>query len=168
MTVLLFTAPGAARAASCAHADATNAEATLNQLEQAVVCLINQKRHSLDRPRVDRNGKLNHAAARHTRTMLDEDCFRHRCPGEPELGRRIRATGYLDGATKWRYAESFGCKLTPRGMVNAWLERRFHRRNLLKTRYRDIGVGAGRGAPSACSTNPALTTFTAVFAWRKP
>ena len=164
----LLGATASARAAGCAHAHDTWADATLDQLEGSVVCLVNKKRHSLARKRLDRNGHLDRAAASHTRTMVEEDCFDHQCPGEPSLARRVRMSGYLRGADRWHFGESFGCALTPKGMVNAWLQVRFHRRNLLKREYRDIGVGAGRGAPTECSADPAVTTYTVVVAWRKP
>jgi uncharacterized protein YkwD len=168
-TILLAGAkPASAGAATCAHSDDTRATASLAQLEKSVLCLVNQKRSSLDRHRLDRNGDLNQAAQRHTHTMLKKDCFKHQCPGEPGLGKRVHKSGYLDGANRWRYAENTGCALRPRDMLHAWLQTRFTRKNLLNGDFRDVGIGAGKGAPSRCSHDPAMTTYTAVFAWREP
>ncbi len=158
-----------AAAATCRHADDTHATASLKDLKRAIFCLVNDKRHDRGKHQLDRNGKLDQAAGRHTRQMLKKDCFQDKCPGEPGLGGRIRETGYLQGATRWHYSESFGCESTPKQMVHAWMGTPFHRRNILKSKYRDIGVGAGKGVPhGSCNNNNALTTFTAVFAWRKP
>jgi uncharacterized protein YkwD len=154
----------------CAHAGDTHADATLKQLRDATVCVINRERGQRDRPRLDASGKLRKAAVRHTRVMLRTDCLDHRCPGEPGLRKRIKKTGYLEGATRWHFAESTGCKNTPRGMVKAWMAKRFHRRNLLKGRYREIGVGPAGGSPEVggCKGSPDLTTYTALFAFRRP
>jgi uncharacterized protein YkwD len=164
------TGPATASASSCRHADATHLTATTAQLERATICLINQVRHAHGKPRLDPNAKLADAAARHTKTMLAEDCLAHRCPGEPSLGRRIRRSGYLKGADSWRYAENLGCAGTPRQMVTAWRQSHFNRKNLLNGKYRDVGVGAGRGVPlrTACPKDPSRSTFTALFASRQP
>jgi uncharacterized protein YkwD len=158
-----------AMAASCAHADDTHATASLGQLEKSVVCLINHKRDDRGKHHLDRNGKLNEASARHTKTMLKKDCFKDRCPGEPGLGGRIRDSGYLRGAHRWHYAENTGCGLTPQDMYHAWFASPFNRKNILKAKYRDVGAGAGKGVPQGhCGNDAALTTYTVVFAWREP
>jgi uncharacterized protein YkwD len=158
-----------ASGAPCAHADDTHAEASIAQLRNATLCLVNRRRAQRDKGRLDRNAKLGDAAERHTRVMLRTDCLRHRCPGEPSLGQRIRRTGYLNRASRWRFAESTGCKRTPRRMVNAWMSVRFHRRNLLEPAYRDIGAGLKARSPhvGGCKGNPDLTTYTVVVAFRR-
>jgi uncharacterized protein YkwD len=169
LLALALTHPATASAASCAHADDTHATASLKELKRAVVCLINDKRHDHGKHQLDRNGKLDEAAGRHTRMMLRKDCFQNKCPGEPGLGGRIRDTGYLKGATRWHYAENLGCDDTPKQMVHTWMGSPFHRKNILKSKYRDIGAGAAKGVPQgSCGNNNALTTYTVVFAWRKP
>ena len=34
------------------------------------------------------NSRLDTAGRRHTKVMLKKDCFEHRCPAEPPLGKR--------------------------------------------------------------------------------
>jgi uncharacterized protein YkwD len=158
-----------ASAAPCAHAGDTHPEASIRQLRDATLCLINRRRAERDKRRLDQSAKLGDAAERHTRVMLRTDCLDHRCPGEPSLGQRIRKTGYLNRAKRWRFAESTGCKGTPRRMVEAWMDVRFHRRNLLDGAYRDLGAGLKEGSPEVggCKGNPDLTTFTVVVAFRR-
>ena len=122
LALLLGSAPQSASAADCENANATINEATEKQLRKALFCLINEKRHQRDRKRLDQNDKLQEAARRHTQTMLEDDCWKHKCEGEPPLGKRIRKTGYLDGAREWHFAENFGCAFTPEGMLDAWLD----------------------------------------------
>jgi uncharacterized protein YkwD len=167
----LVVSPGVERAsaAPCAHAGDTHAQASIGQLRDATVCLINRRRAQRDKRRLDQSARLGDAAERHTRVMLRTDCLDHRCPGEPSLGQRIRKTGYLNGADRWRFAESTGCKGTPRRMVEAWMDVRFHRRNLLDAAYRDLGAGLRERSPDVggCKGNPDLTTFTVVVAFRR-
>jgi uncharacterized protein YkwD len=174
LLALALMAGGAVQAATasaaCAHSTDTHATAKVSQLENALACLINAKRHDRGKARLDRNGKLDEASGRHSRTMVRKDCFSHKCPGEKDLDGRIRDSGYLNGATSWHYAESFGCALTPKAMLGFWMHDDFSRENLMKGAYNDLGVGAARGSPggSNCHGEKDLTTFTAVTAWRKP
>ena len=167
IVAFLGVGPGAspAMAAKCAHADATINEATAAQLRKAVVCLINDKRHDRNKPKLDQNAKLQTAADRHNRTMLRENCWKHKCKGEPRLEKRIRRTGYFDGATRWSFAQNFGCALTPQGMLNVWMDSAFTRNNILG-RYKDIGAAAAKETvpSSPCVANRA--TYTVVFASR--
>ena len=155
--------------AACPNAEAAIGEATAKELRKALVCVINNKRDQQERKKVDRSGKLQKAAKRHNETMLAEDCWKHKCPDEKGLGKRIRRTGYLDGARKWRFAENFGCALTPKGMMKRWLEEDFQRRNLLNPEFEDIGAAAAKelvsNPPSNCDGD--RVTYTVVLAMRK-
>ena len=167
--VALFTGSAVSRAApGCAHADDTRAQASLSELAKATVCLINRERADRDKHRLDDNAKLRTAAKGHTETMLKKDCFKHRCPDEPSLDRRLRKSGYLRHAVSWRYAEDIGCALRPRRMVELFMRDKFNRRNLINAKYRDVGVGTGRGVPSKCNDNESMSTFTVVSASRDP
>jgi uncharacterized protein YkwD len=164
MSAGLGAAP--ASAAPCANADATIDEASAGELKQALVCLINDKRHDRGKRKLDNNSKLQKAARRHNDTMLRKNCWSHHCKGEPGLEKRIRKTGYLDGATRWAYAENFGCALTPQGMLNAWMNSSFHRKNLLDRRYKDIGGAASKDLVPSSPCKGDRVTYTVVFAGR--
>lgn len=166
---LLALGPGAAPAsAACPHAGAKAHEVPLPKLRKAVVCLVNRERSKRDRSRLDRNGKLEGAAQDHTDVMLAKDCFRHKCPGEPGLGHRIKRSGYTKGQRSWRFAENLGFEKTPRQMVKLWLESSFNRRNMLDAGFRDLGVGVGWGAPKRSVEDADFATYTVVFALRRP
>ncbi|HYX77865.1 MAG TPA: hypothetical protein VE727_00765, partial [Solirubrobacterales bacterium] len=90
--------PGIAPAVgACRHAGAHPHEVGLPKLRQAVTCLVNHRRARRDRRPLDRNRRLGLAAQRHNDTMLAQDCFRHRCPGEPGLNQRVKKSGYTKG-----------------------------------------------------------------------
>jgi uncharacterized protein YkwD len=160
---------GPAQAAQCANANAAIDQASAKELQKALACVIDRERADRDRHKLDSNGKLEKAARRHNRTMLDQNCWAHKCNGEDGLEKRIRKTGYLKGAHKWKFAENFGCAATPKGMVGQWLESDFQRRNLLSPDYEDVGIAASKDQvsdpPSNCAAD--RVTYTAVFASRK-
>jgi uncharacterized protein YkwD len=99
--------------------------------------------------------------------MVKTDCLSHVCPHEADLEHRIRESGYLEGAKKWRYAEDTGCGLTAEAMVKNWLASTYHRLNILGKKYRDLGIGVSDGnVKRRCK--PGYGTFTLLFAFRKP
>ena len=171
LAVLAGWGPGVAGAgaAACAHADSGIDDATADQLANAVRCLINDDRKARDRHRLDNDGKLRRAASRHSKAMFAQNCWTHQCPGEPRLERRIRDTGYLNGAKRWSFAENFGCADTPEAMLSTWLQNNFARGNIRDRAFRDVGAVAVRDQvpASGCDADTAVT-FTVVFARRSP
>jgi uncharacterized protein YkwD len=153
--------------ASCPHAGAHPHQVSLTKLRNAMTCLVNHERASRGLHRLDSNGRLERAAQQHTDVMLAKDCFSHRCPGESGLGRRVRRTGYTRGYGRFRFAENLGYDNTPREMIKRWLRSGFNRNNLLKRRFRDVGVGVGWGTPKASLPDSKFETYTVVFGWRK-
>jgi uncharacterized protein YkwD len=168
--VALAIGPGLASAsAACPHADAHAHEISLPKLRKTITCLVNHERTKRDRGSLRTNKKLTTAAQDHNDVMLAKECFRHRCPGEPGLGHRIRRSGYLKGQRAWRFAEDLGYDKTPGRMVKRWLHSRFNRRNMLDAGFHDIGVGVGWGAPNRrIADDSDLATYTVVFALRRP
>jgi len=164
--------PGAAPAlagTTCANADAGIGDAKAKQLARAVKCLINEDRFERNKRRVRANGMLRTAAAKHNRAMLQGNCWSHKCPGEPALGKRIRQTGYLDGAREWRFGELFGCHTTPQEMVDRWLSKQFGRKQIRRPSYRDIGVAAKKQQVEASNCDDGdEVTYTIVLAYRVP
>jgi uncharacterized protein YkwD len=159
------SAPAAAQQVSCELGDRPAAELTVSDLRKSVVCLINRARSHRDVAALSRSKRLREAAQKHTRVIVETNCFAHQCPGEPGLESRIREAGYMIGARHWGFAESTGCAESALAMVENWLDIRFHRQNLLGSRFRDIGIGAARGGPpDRCRDG--FASFTAVFGWR--
>src|SRR5690242_21214375 len=93
ISMALGASSGTTSAFACAHATDRPHQTSLAKLGKAMQCLVNNKRgkHRL-RP-LRTNDRLATAARRHTKVMLKEDCFEHRCPGEPPLGKRVKQTG---------------------------------------------------------------------------
>jgi uncharacterized protein YkwD len=170
--LVLAVRPGDAPAAAaaqqrghCALGDRPASELTVRELRKSVICLINRQRERRDTRGLSRSHKLQKAAQKHTKVIVETDCFAHQCPGEPELEERLRRVGYFDGASRWGFAESTGCAESASAMVGNWLDIRFHRMNLLGREFQDVGIGAAQGGPeNRCKKG--FATFTAVFGWR--
>jgi uncharacterized protein YkwD len=164
----LAAAPSVAPAAACANARAHPGDVSLTQMRKAITCLVNQERKQRDRRPLKRNRRLKAAAKQHNELMLATDCFRHRCEGERGLSGRVRASGYTKGRKAWRVAEVLGYENTPRQMIGRWMNSGINRHRILKSEFRDVGVGVGWGAPVAGQDDSRFATYTVVFGWRRP
>ncbi len=160
---------GAAGARPCANATATLSDGK-KKVRHGVECLIAKARAQARRHSLQDSAQVRLVSQRHARTMVETDCFRHVCPGEGSIERRLKRVGYLDGAVTYGFGEVTGCAKTPKAMVRAWLASRYHRKNLLGPKFRDIGTGIAKGAPGvqpACQ-GKGFMTFSVLFTWRTP
>lgn len=148
--LLLATAP-LAQAAPCKRANAVAGTVKPAAHAKAIRCLINKERRSRSLKPLRKNKALNKAARRHSRVQDRKNCFSHRCPGEPGLGKRVRRAGYPGCRCSWRVGEVIGWRTgagaTPRAIVRAWMGSDGHRANLLEPSFRHIGAGIVYGAP---------------------
>jgi uncharacterized protein YkwD len=161
--------PGIApAAAACRHVHAHAHQVPLSDIRKAITCLVNRERSKRDRPLLKPNRRLRLAAKRHNDTMLAQDCFSHRCKGEPGISRRVRRAGYTRGERAYGFAEDLGYEGTPRQMLGRWLHSPVNRHRMLDADFRDVGVGVGWGAPVAGRDDSKFATYTIVFGWRRP
>jgi uncharacterized protein YkwD len=138
----LIAAP-AAQASSCGTAaTARPASVSTSSAIHATLCLLNQQRarHHL-RP-LHENTKLDRASRGHSYSMVNNHYFDH-----GDFVGRIRRAGYhgytLGENIAWgslRYS-------TPASIVNMWMHSPGHRANILRAKFRDIGIGIASGAP---------------------
>jgi uncharacterized protein YkwD len=113
----------------------------------AVICLVNERRGNAGLGPLTENGSLNNSAQGHAVWMAKRNRYEH-----GNSLRRIRATGYLAGASTWTVGEAlgwgFGRTGSPKHIVSEWMHSPDHRRDLLGG-FHDIGVGVTKGAPFA-------------------
>ncbi len=147
--------------ANCRNATKQPRAVTRKQARKAVVCLINERRAARGRPRVEDHPALREAAVRHSRRMLRERCFAHRCAGEPDLAGRLLATPYLPCGCEWKIAENIawgeGRAGTARAIVRSWMRSAPHRKVMLTSRFQRLGVGVLKGRPSSPGDRGAAT-----------
>ena len=149
----------------CARATKPVREIADPQLRKAMICLMNKERSRHARPRLKPSRALEEAAQTHTDKMVETECLRHVCGNEPDLEKRLRRAGYLEGARRWQFAENTGCGLTAEAMVANWMASTYHRLNILDMKFLDLGVGVSDGQVKR-RCKPGYGTFTAIFAYR--
>jgi uncharacterized protein YkwD len=157
---ILGIAPASA-AADCADQDRQAEELSEFQIETSITCLINERRTESGRPGVRENSRLRHAAANHSQSMVSGGFFSHDSPNGSSFVDRIEASGYMRGARSWLVGENLvwgnGELSTPANLVKAWMESPAHRANLLRGRFKEVGVGVKRGTPSNSSEQNGVT-----------
>lgn len=172
--VLVASDPGRASAESaqraCPNADEPPTEASKGEMRRAVACLIKRERARKDRRKVDPNRALKRVAQKHTKKMVESNCFDHRCKGEGSLESRIERSGYVGPGDRYGYGEITGCARDPRTMVEEWMATRVARKTILERRFRHVGIGVVKGAPEVaegCDVRGLYATYTVLFAWRR-
>jgi uncharacterized protein YkwD len=145
LSVALSVLAPVAVATACVSEAKSPAKLGEERARQAVLCLINQRRAHAGLGALQENAYLNSAAQGHTVAMAKRNRYSH---GNP--ARRIRRSGYLNGATVWSVGEDLawgpGRRGSPKRVVASWMKSPEHRRVLLGG-FRDIGLGMTKGAP---------------------
>ena len=166
---MVFPVPASSH--SCPGAEAEAQALSAAQLESSLTCLINKRRAKAGLRPVRSSARLREAALSHSRDMVRRGYFKHTSPSGQTFVDRIIATGYTRRARRWLLGENLiwgrDRRSTPRAMVNEWLDSRPHRANLLRARFREIGVAAVRGTP-VDSSDPNGVTVSSEYGFRKP
>lgn len=154
--VLGGVAPAAASA--CANATLVPNGTNLAQIRAAVVCLINAERARAGLPPLAVNTALGNAAQGHAEEMAARHFFAH-----GNVLARIRASGYLAGASRYGYGENIayncGAAATAAGIVDQWMPRGNHRANILSRSFQDIGIGVVLWSPNGCAGASYVANF---------
>ena len=136
-----------AAASACVGESKIPAKLSRQLARQAILCLINQRRNHAGLGSLSENPNLNNAATGHTRAMVKHNSYAHGNPLQ-----RIRASGYLSGASTWNVGENLGWGPkgwgSPGRVVASWMRSPEHR-TVLMGGFRDIGIGMSKGAPFA-------------------
>jgi len=156
--VVALIAP--ATASACADEGADPSSASLKKIERATHCLINKQRGRRGVNKLERSAKLDQAAVGHSRDMAAKNFFSHDGVGG-SLVDRIDHTGYL-ASSGWTVGENIawgsGERATPGAIVKAWMNSPGHRDNILRSSFKDIGIGVARGAPTGGVDDAAVYT----------
>lgn len=140
---------GVAGGVACASTSATPASANLGGISASILCLLNAERARAGLPRLRSNGRLGRAARSMANLMVSKRFFAHDTPDGRSVLDRIKPTGYIRGS--WSLGENLawgsGALATPRAIVNGWMHSPGHRANIMRGKFRDIGIGIKLGAP---------------------
>jgi len=118
----------------CRYAHSPVGAASRPQLQEAVVCLINQQRTHRHLPRLHENQRLNRSAQGWTDVMVRQDDFSHGA----DFSARISAVGFDWSMAGENIASGF---MTPAAVVRGWMGSADHCRNILTPSFADVGTG---------------------------
>jgi uncharacterized protein YkwD len=159
----LAAAPAVAATFSCPASDADATTMTLAAVVSSTRCLLNEVRAEQGLKALGSDQRLTGTARGHSRRMVAEQFFAHDTLSGRRFDERIAATGWMDGRPRWIVGENLawgtGARSTPHATVDAWLASAPHRRNILTSRFRVVGIGVSRGTPYA-DAGPGITYTT--------
>jgi len=156
----------ASRAQTCPGAYSIPRVATMPPARTATICLMNYERALRRQVPLRPSGGLTIAGNRHAGDMVSRRYFSHVAPGNVSFTTRILRTRYVAPRGAWSLGENIawggGELATPAATVAAWMRSPGHRANVLKSTYREVGVGMTIGTP----TGAVGATYTAEFGRR--
>jgi len=116
------------------------------RMEAAVLRLTNEERSRQGLPELKASHALNYLARIHTEHMCAERDLQHESQAFPAgwrtLRERMDIVGISSAAENVAYRSVFGTgERWSRAVVESWLKSRLHRRNILTSKFRYIGIG---------------------------
>jgi uncharacterized protein YkwD len=170
-------APAAAGAAesSCPSANTNVAQIPLGDFDNSVLCVLNERRAEYGLAPLTSNSLLRDAAWIYATSMLSGQFYGHqgcldgrnRC--STPIG-RLRLLGYIRPGWAWVVGENlrgaYPETSTPSAVVQAWMESPVHRVEVLKARFREVGVASVRGLTNGFPYTEGVTV-AAEFGFRK-
>lgn len=136
---------------ACPQVDLPPTAGNLARIEATTLCLLNGVRADGGLQPLRLNSTLAGAALSHSKDMVAKSYFAHQGSNGSEVKDRISATGYLPRNAGWTIGENLawgtGALGTPKAIMNAWMNSKGHRDNIMHPAYRDIGFGIVAGNP---------------------
>ncbi len=150
-----------ASASSCPNTEVQVTGLSQAAMEGSIACLVNEQRAANGVVPVQPNASLREAALSHSTEMVSQGYFEHTSPAGLTFVDRIEATGYIRGTRLWEVGENLvwgtGSLSTPQSLVSSWMNSPPHRENLLRSRFREIGIAAVVGTPRSSSDTTGVT-----------
>lgn len=109
---------------------------------QNIINLTNQQRLSAGLPELKLNSKLSQAAAAKAADMLANQYFAHYSPSNVSPWYWFKSAGYNYAYAGENLAMDF---TTAESTMEAWMASDSHKKNILNTKYTEIGVGVSEG-----------------------
>lgn len=143
---------GVAGGAACNDSGVTPSADNLDQVNAAIICLVNGERADAGLPALTQNSQLDKAASGMAARMVSEHFFSHETPDGKNVVDRVEPTGYIPNSGDWVVGENLawgsGALSTPQAIVNGWMNSPGHKANVLAPDYKDIGLAAALGSPT--------------------
>jgi uncharacterized protein YkwD len=161
-------AVAAALAAPCANTELAPEADNVTVIRSAVLCLVNRERAQHGENPLRLSDRLEEAAEGHCSELIADDYFAHISPSGETPVDRIRATGYIPGASvgyvigenlAWG---TYGLA-TPQAIVSAWIASPGHLANILEAKYTETGIGISAAVPAALANGAPGATYAQEF-----
>ena len=156
---------GVGAGASCTDIDVLPTADNLAVVAAATLCLVNGQRTDAGLPALAANAKLDQSSLGHSQDMVAKGYFDHQSQDGRDVTERIRVTGYIPTRGEWTVGENLawgtGTLATPKGIVDAWMNSQGHRDNILRSGFKEAGLGIAVGNPRSSDGQGA--TFTMNF-----
>ena len=156
------------RSSACQNASLQPTASNLAQLERPIRCLLNAERRARGLGPLRPSQRLRIAAVGHSRDMVVKRYFAHRSQSGSSPAARIRAAGWTPRQGRWIVGENIawgtGSLATPAKIVQAWMASPGHKANILRSSFRQVGVGVAVGVPSG--SNSVGATYNTAFGGR--
>jgi uncharacterized protein YkwD len=158
------------RTRSCGGAHLQPTRTNLSQAMAATRCLIERERETFRLGLLHSNGSLQRIATSQAREMVIGDYFGDNSLSGSTPMQRIEVSAYASRTKSLLAAQNIGWGTgglaTPAAMVRGWMLSPPHRRIMLTSGYRDIGVGIAPAAPPRLTNGLPGATYTVEFAVR--
>jgi len=122
-----------------------------------VLAYTNLERYREDAPLLRSDPQLSAAAMHKMQDLFARQYFAHEAPTGEDVSNLVKATGYAYIAVGENLA--LGDFSSSKDVVDAWMDSPGHRKNILSTKYSQIGIAAGRGDYKGRSTWIVVQTF---------
>jgi uncharacterized protein YkwD len=153
----------------CGSAGEAPREASLPQLRDSMLCLINEVRERYGMGPLTENVQLRRSATGHSNDMVAQRYFSHDGPAGSTVGSRVARAGYLARVNVYLVGENIGGGVGTRGsplaILRSWMHSPPHRANILDVGFHDLGIGVARGYPTGGGARAA--TYTLDFGRRR-
>lgn len=112
-------------------------------VKEDLLSLHNQERNSRNVSPLIHNEKLDKAAQGHATWMAEQNQLSHKGKGGSSLGFRVKEAGYQMQTGGENIAMGYS---TPERVVRGWMGSSGHKRNILNSRYREVGFGYAKAS----------------------
>ena len=154
---------GVGAGASCADVELMPSAENLAAVAAATLCLVNGERIDAGLQALTPNPKLDQSSLGHSQDMVAFSYFAHQGRDGRDVTERVRVTGYIPEAGQWTVGENLawgtGTLATPQGIVQAWMNSQGHRENILRSSFKEAGLGIALGNPRVADGEGATYTM---------
>ncbi len=165
----LLLEPQGAEAATVSVKTCSGGTIELNSIEKYMLERHNKARTERGLKALCVHPKLTKAARAHSQEMLDKDYASHNSFNGESVKKRLERLGYtFDGYSYYSMGENiaWGCgSYGPERVFSFWMNSKVHRSNILKEKFREVGIGVRTGSFNKCEKP--TTMYTVDFATRR-